>query len=60
MFLQLLEFAVEEYMIEVVVFWLDVEQFKHFDGNQDDLALYAQHISMVQQIIFFVFNITQV
>ncbi|XP_062508238.1 uncharacterized protein LOC134184537 isoform X2 [Corticium candelabrum] len=26
------------------VFWLDVEQFKHFDGNQDDLALYAQHI----------------
>ena len=26
------------------MFWLDVEHFKHFDGNSEDLKLFAHHI----------------
>jgi hypothetical protein len=40
----LLQYGIDEYMIEPVVFWLDVKHFKHFDGNQDDLAVYAANI----------------
>jgi hypothetical protein len=40
----LLQYGIDEYMIEPIVFWLDVEHFKHFDGNQDDLAVYAANI----------------
>ena len=31
-------------VIELVVFWLDVEHFKHFDGGAEDLKLFAHHI----------------
>jgi hypothetical protein len=38
-------------MIEPVVFWLDVKHFKHFDGNQDDLAVYAANIGRENHIL---------
>ena len=40
-----MNFCVEDCSIEYVVFWLDVEHFKHFDGNDDDMKLFAHHIS---------------
>ncbi len=40
-----MNFCVEDNSIELVVFWLDVEHFKHFDGNTDDMRLFAHHIS---------------
>ncbi len=43
--LQFMNFCVEDNSIELVVFWLDVEHFKHFDGNTDDMRLFAHHIS---------------
>ena len=32
------------FCVEYVIFYLDVEQFSHFDGTQADFALYAQSI----------------
>lgn len=43
--MQLMNFCMEESIIEFVVFWLDTEHFKHFDGNDDDIKLFAHHIS---------------
>ena len=42
--LQLLNFCVADDSVEWVVFWLDVEHFKHFDGSRDDLKLLANCI----------------
>ena len=35
----------EDCTIEFVVFWLDAEHFRHFDGRDDDIKLFAHHIS---------------
>ena len=40
-----MNFCMEDCSIELVVFWLDAEHFRHFDGNDDDIKLFAQHIS---------------
>lgn len=37
-------FCTRECSIELVMFWLDVEHFRLFDGDQEDLKLLAQHI----------------
>lgn len=42
--MQLLNFCVADDSVELVVFWLDVEHFKHFDGSRDDLKLLANCI----------------
>ena len=31
--------------MEQVVFWLDVEHFKHFEGDACDVKIFAHHIS---------------
>ena len=36
-------------VIELVVFWLDVEHFKHFDGGAEDLKLFAHHIGQYSE-----------
>ena len=33
-----------EYSIELLMLWLDVEHFRSFDGDQEDLTLMAQHL----------------
>ncbi|XP_065899465.1 uncharacterized protein [Dysidea avara] len=40
----LLNFCVCDNSVEWVVFWLDVEHYKHFDGSRDDLKLLANCI----------------
>lgn len=42
---QFINYCLSESAIELVVFWLDVEHFKHFDGGNEDLRLFAHHIS---------------
>lgn len=42
---QFMNFCVDDCSIELVVFWLDVEHFKHFDGDTDDVKVFAHHIS---------------
>ena len=42
--LQLLNFCVSDNSVELVVFWLDVEHYKNFDGSRDDLKLLANCI----------------
>ena len=44
-FLQLMNFCIDDSSIEFMVFWLDVEHFKYFDGAYDDIKLFAHHIS---------------
>lgn len=44
-FLQLMNFCIDDSSIEYMVFWLDVEHFKYFDGASDDINLFAHHIS---------------
>jgi len=39
-----MNFCMEDCSIELVVFWLDAEHFRHFDGNDDDIKLFAHHI----------------
>ena len=40
-----MNFCMEESTIEYVVFWLDTEHFRHFDGTDDDIRVFAHHIS---------------
>ncbi len=40
-----MNFCVEDSSIELLLFWLDVEHFKYFDGNEEDTKLFAHHIS---------------
>ena len=40
-----MNFCVEDCSIELVVFWLDVEHFRNFRGDTDDMKLFAHHIS---------------
>lgn len=42
----LMNFCVEDCSIEFVIFWLDAEQFRHFDGSDDDIKLFAHHIML--------------
>ncbi|XP_019852065.1 PREDICTED: uncharacterized protein LOC109581970 isoform X2 [Amphimedon queenslandica] len=37
-------YCVANDIIEYIVFWLDVEHFKHFDGSNEDLKIFAHHI----------------
>ncbi len=48
--LQFMNFCVEDSSIELVIFWLDVEHFKYFDGDTDDMRLFAHHISKVLKL----------
>ena len=41
--------------MEHVVFWLDVEHFKHFDGDHCDVKIFAHHISKFAAIVSFFF-----
>lgn len=42
--IQFMNYCMNAGVIELVVFWLDVEHFKHFDGGVEDLKLFAHHI----------------
>ena len=42
--MQFMNYCMNAGVIELVVFWLDVEHFKHFDGGAEDLKLFAHHI----------------
>lgn len=42
--LQFLCHCVNQSAVELVAFWLDVEHFKHFDGGDEDVKLFAHHI----------------
>ena len=46
--LQLMNYCVEMCCIELVIFWLDVEHFRYFDGDNEDMKLFAHHISECQ------------
>lgn len=47
-----MNFCMDDCSIELVVFWLDAEHFRHFDGNDDDIRLFAHHISkQTRQIV---------
>ena len=41
---QMVNYCTKEYHIELLMLWLDVEHFRGFDGDQEDLTLMAQHI----------------
>ena len=40
-----MNFCVEDCSIELVVFWLDVEHFRSFSGDDDGMKLFAHHLS---------------
>ena len=42
--LQMVNYCTREYCIELLMLWLDVEHFRGFDGDQEDLTLMAQHL----------------
>ena len=42
-----MNFCVGDSSIELILFWLDVEHFKYFDGDKDDTKLFAHHISKI-------------
>ena len=46
----MLNFCVADDSVEWVVFSLDVEHFKHFDGSQDDLKLLASCIILKYKV----------
>ena len=41
---QMVNYCTREYSIELLMLWLDVEHFRGFDGDQEDLTLMAQHL----------------
>ena len=40
----LINFCIKDCSIELVMFLLDIEAFKNFDGDKEDLKLIAQHV----------------
>lgn len=42
----LMNYCVEMCCIELVIFWLDVEHFRYFDGDNEDMKLFAHHIML--------------
>ena len=49
---QMCNFCTRECSIELVMFWLDVEHFRLFDGDQEDLKLLAQHIGELPVAVY--------
>lgn len=38
----ILDFAMDTFDIETILFWLDTEQFRHLEGSVDDVRGYAE------------------
>jgi len=50
-------FCVEDSSIELLLFWLDVEHFKYFDGDEEDTKLFGHHISECHILLMDFFEV---